>query len=87
GQKDWAVLIREVEAAVKAGEDPTSDKAQGVAARWMALVENFTGGNRAIQEGLNKMHADKSNWPSTKPRPYSDEAMAFIRQAMAAREK
>jgi DNA-binding transcriptional MerR regulator len=87
GQKDWALLIQEVEAAVKAGEDPTSEHAQTLAARWRALIEAFTGGNRAIQEGLNKMHADKANWPSTMPRPYSDEAMAFIRQAMAARQK
>jgi DNA-binding transcriptional MerR regulator len=87
GQRDWTVLIQEVEAAVKAGVDPKSEEAQALAARWSALIEAFTGGNRAIHEGLNKMHSDKANWPATKPRPYSDEAMAFIRQCFAAREK
>ncbi len=87
GQRDWATLIAEVEAAVKGGEDPASEKAQGLASRWMNLIKAFTGGNQAIQEGLNKMHSDKSNWPASKPRPYSDEVMDFIRQAMAAHKK
>lgn len=86
GQRDWAKLIPEVEAAVKAGEDPAGEHAQALASRWMSLVNAFTGGNPAIQEGLNKMHADKANWPSTMPRPYSDEAMDFIKKAMAARQ-
>jgi DNA-binding transcriptional MerR regulator len=87
GQRDWAALIPEVEAAAKEGIDPAGEKAQELASRWMALVESFTGGNKAVQEGLNKMHADKANWPASMPRPYSDEAMAFIRQAIAARKK
>lgn len=87
GQRDWASLIAEVETAVKAGEDPASERAQELATRWLTLIQAFTGGNQAIQEGLNKMHSDKSNWPASRPRPYSDEAMAFIRQALAARKE
>src|SRR3984893_7867853 len=47
-QRDWAVLIKEVETAVAAGEDPTSDKSQALAFRWMDLIKGFTGGNREI---------------------------------------
>ena len=47
----------------------------------------FTGGDAEIQAGLKKMYADQSNWPSTFPKPYSDEVQAFINQAMAARQK
>lgn len=86
GQHDWATLIVEVEAAVVAGVDPASEHAQGLAARWSKLIEAFTGGDRAITEGLNKLYADQSNWPSTFPKPYSDEAGAFICQAAASKK-
>jgi len=81
-QGDWAVLIKEVEAAVASGEDPASEKAQGLAARWSTLVKAFTGGNPEIQKGLNKMYADKNNWPRSTPKPFSDEVQAFIVDAM-----
>jgi len=50
-------------------------------------LEAFTGGSRAVQQGLNKMYADQANWPSTFKKPYSDEVGAFICQAMALRKK
>ena len=87
GQRDWAALIKEVEEAVREGIDPQSERAQALAARWSALVRSFTGGDPAIQEGLNKMYADMANWPASFPKPYSDEACAFIRQTMAAGKK
>jgi DNA-binding transcriptional MerR regulator len=86
-EQDWATLIREVEAAVKAGEDPASENAQALAARWSELVSGFTGGNPAVQEGLNMLYADQTNWPSTFQKPYSDEAGAFICEAMALRNE
>jgi len=87
GQRDWASLIREVEAAISAGEDPAGEKAQALAARWSALIEAFTGGNPTVREGLGKLYADKANWPSTFQKPYSDEVGAFICQAVAARKE
>ncbi len=80
-QRDWAVLIKEVEAAL--GEDPASAKVQALAERWRKLIEAFTGGDRGVQEGLNKLYADQANWPSTFKKPYSDEAGALMCQAMA----
>jgi MerR family transcriptional regulator, thiopeptide resistance regulator len=87
GQRDWAALIKDVESAVAAGEDPASERAQSLAERWTTLVRGFTGGNSAIQAGLNKMYADKGNWPASFPKPYSEEVQAFIRQVMAANSK
>jgi DNA-binding transcriptional MerR regulator len=80
-QRDWAVLIKEVEAAV--GDDPASPKVQALAARWRKLIEGFTGGNREVQAGLNKLYADQANWPSSMKKPYSDAAGALMCQAMA----
>jgi len=87
GQQDWATLIKEVEAAVAQGEDPASDKAQALAERWSNLIKAFTGGDPEIAEGLNKLYADKANWPGTFKKPYSDEAGAFMCEAEAIRNK
>ena len=82
GQRDWATLIKEVETAVAAGEDPASDLSQALAVRWTELLKGFTGGNPEIQAGLNKMYADRGNWPSSMPKPFSDEVQAFIVKAI-----
>jgi len=84
-QLDWAKLIKEVDAAVAAKEDPLGEKAQALAARWAELVKGFTGGNPEIQQGLNKMYADRDNWPASMPKPFSDEVQAFIADAMKCR--
>jgi len=82
-QRNWPVLIKEIEASL--GEDPASEKSQALAERWLNLIAGFTGGDPAIQQGLNKMYSDKENWPSSFPKPYSDEVQAFIAKAMAIR--
>ena len=86
GQRDWAKLIKEVEAAVIEKEDPASEKAQALAARWAELVKGFTGGNPEIQKGLNKMYADRNNWPASMPKPFGDEVQVFIAEAMKSRK-
>jgi len=86
-QRDWAILIKEVEAVVASGEDPAGEKAGRLAARWSELLKGFTGGNAEIQKGLNKMYADKANWPAAMPRPFGDEVQAFIMEAMKHRKK
>lgn len=87
GQRDWAALLKEVEAAVAEDVDPQSEKAQELAARWSNLIEAFTGGNPAIRESLTKLYADQANWPSTFTKPYTDEVGAFLAQAGAAGKK
>lgn len=87
GQRDWAALIKDVEAAIAGGVDPQSEKAQELAARWSGLIEAFTGGNPAIRESLTRLYADQANWPATFNKPYSDEVGAFISKAGAACEK
>lgn len=86
-QNDWATLIAEVEQAVVEGISPTSERAAGLANRWRELIRGFTGGDREIQAGLNKMYSDQANWPKDFPKPYSDAAGAFMCEAMAAQEK
>jgi len=84
----WTELFRDVEAAVD--EDPRSEKAQALTARWKKLVEGFTGGDSEISKGLGKVWADRQNWPSTmkeQSAPFSNpKVWEFIRKASAARE-
>lgn len=84
-QRDWAALIKEVGAAVASQEDPGSEKAQSLAARWAELIVGFTGGNAEIQTGLNKMYADRTSWPASMPQPFGSEVQAFIEAAMKHR--
>jgi DNA-binding transcriptional MerR regulator len=82
-QRDWMALIAEVEAAVREGVAPESERARGLAARWSELIKGFTGGDPEIQKGLNKMYSDPE-WAASFPKPYSDEAGAFIHRAMGS---
>ena len=87
GQKAWAVLIADVEAAMQRGVKPESAEAGKLAERWTGLIRDFTGGDPGIAAGLKKLYADQKNWPSTFKKPYSDEVGAFICAAHAAHKK
>lgn len=86
-QRDWVTLIKEVERAIGEGEDPASEKSQELAGRWGELLKGFTGGNPEIQAGLNKMYADRGNWPAAMPKPFGDEVQAFMIEAMKHRKR
>ena len=86
GQRDWAALIKDVEAAVAEGVDPQSGRGQELAARWSRLLEAFTGGNPEILASLKKLYADEDNWPNTFRKPYGEEVTDFISRASAARQ-
>ena len=73
-QQDWANLFRDVEGSLS--EDPASERAQELGRRWKALVSQFTGGNPEVTQGLNKLHADRANWPESARRqmaPFGDQ--------------
>jgi len=82
--QDWQELIKEVEAAMAAGEKPESESVQKLASRWKELVRGFTGGDPEIQKGLNEMYSDRQNWPASAPQMFNLEVQAFMMKAMAA---
>ena len=43
---------------------PGKRGAQALGVRWKQLVGGFTGGDRQIGQGLNRMYADRPNWPA-----------------------
>lgn len=82
---DWNELTKDVEAAIAGGISPADERAQKLAARWRGLVEEFTGGDAEIREGLNKLYADEKNWQTEWKKPYSDEVRDFIAKAMKSK--
>ncbi len=85
--RQWNELIADVEAAL--GENPASDKAQALAARWKQLVEGFTGGDPDITKSVGKMWADRENWPKDmdqKAPAIQPEVWGFISRANAAKK-
>jgi DNA-binding transcriptional MerR regulator len=73
GTRKWQTLFADVTASLD--EDPSSPKAQALLARWQALIDEFTGGNQAVKEGLGRAWGDRENWsPAMKQNaaPFSD---------------
>lgn len=87
--KKWNDLFRDVEAAL--GEDPASAKAQALAARWSALILEFTGGDPGISKGLNAVWKDPSGLPAATQenmKPYvNPKVHEFVQKAFAAGKK
>jgi len=83
--REWTALIADVEAAL--GDDPASPRAQALAGRWRALVNEFTGGDPEIQRGLNRMWSDQHNWPADAGQGFRirPEVQDFIVKAMNGR--
>jgi DNA-binding transcriptional MerR regulator len=85
-EAEWPRLMAEVRAEMDAGTDPADPKVQALAARWMGLVREFTGGDPGITKSLRTMYeneAPQDIHPSLDPR--MGEYMAYINKAMAAK--
>lgn len=84
-EAEWPRLMAEVRDAMDAGTDPADPHVQALAARWMGLVREFTGGDPGITKSLRTMYANEAPQdihPSLDPR--MGEYMAYINKAMAA---
>lgn len=82
--KDWNDLIRDIETAIADGVQPHEEPAQALAARWNGFIEEFTGGDAEIREGLNKMYAAQANGQTSWEKPYRKEVEIFIVEAMTS---
>src|SRR5580658_1068570 len=85
--KQWTELIAEVQAAMDAGEDPASPKAQALAARWKELVEGFTKGDPDVTQAVSNVWKDRANWPEhareqARPFQITPQMWQFIGWAM-----
>jgi DNA-binding transcriptional MerR regulator len=58
---DWAELIAAVRAEKERGTDPSDPKVQALAARWRALINEFTGGDPGIKESLGRFWSEQGD--------------------------
>ncbi len=86
----WDAVNQDI-ARLAAGEaDPAGPAAQGLAARYSALIEGFTGGDPEIAKGLNKWWENFSALPEDqKPfeSPHNKEQMAWLNAALSIYRK
>jgi DNA-binding transcriptional MerR regulator len=85
----WIELFGEVEAAL--GEDPAGETAEGLATRWLQLVDADTGGDADVKAGLIKAWADRQHWPAAMQRRASkfnlEKLAEFISKALTCKMK
>ena len=80
-EAEWPRLMAEVQAEMDKGTDPRSEVVQALARRWMALVEEFTGGDPGIERSLRTMYESESQVHGMETGPMK-EMMAYITQAL-----
>jgi DNA-binding transcriptional MerR regulator len=88
----WAARValwHEVAAALD--EEPASEKAQELCAKWAELAERSSGGDPDIKDGQLKEWADHKNWPVSAQQRISsfrlEEVVDFIKRAYICRAK
>lgn len=81
--RQWAELIAEAE-RLKDG-DPSSPQAVALAERWMAMVGQFTKGDRQLTGQMTAMYDEAASDPQASTQmPFSPEVWAFVRKAVDA---
>jgi DNA-binding transcriptional MerR regulator len=87
GTRKWEALFKDITESLDV--DPAGPVAQSLLDRWKALIEEFTGGNQEIKEGIGRAWQDRDNWSDerkTYSAPFTDRRVwEFIRKAGTAR--
>ena len=60
-KEEWPNLMAAVREEMDKGSDPASAPVQALARRWMALVQEFTGGDPGIEKSLQSMYRQEQN--------------------------
>jgi DNA-binding transcriptional MerR regulator len=85
----WIDLYAEAE--VLLGEDPAGEKAQALAARWLALADHTADSDKEIKAGFTKAWLDRRNWPAQAQRRVAklnvEKIAEFIGEAIASSMK
>ncbi len=58
---DWASLFADYRAAMEQGIDPADPRAQGLAKRQQALIDEFTGGNPGVEQSLTRLWKEQGD--------------------------
>ena len=60
-EEEWRTLIEAVKTEMEAGTDPSDERVQRLARRWMELVGAFTGGDPGVARSLGNMWQQEEN--------------------------
>jgi DNA-binding transcriptional MerR regulator len=82
-EAEWAELIERVSTEMEAGTDPSNERVQALARRWMELVNEFTGGDPGIERSLGNMYRQEVEIHGMDTSSMR-EMMAYVSRAMAA---
>jgi DNA-binding transcriptional MerR regulator len=85
-QQEWAELIAQVHAEMDKGTDPSAPEVQAMARRWMALVNEFTGGDPGITRSLGRLWQEQGDTLVAQHKMPHDPrgVQEYIGRAMAA---
>jgi DNA-binding transcriptional MerR regulator len=81
-EAEWPELIDQVRAEMEAGTDPSNERVQLLARRWMELVREFTGGDPGIERSLGNVWQQEENIHGIDTGEMR-EMMAYVSRAMA----
>ena len=80
----WNALFDEVKVFVAANADPASPPVQDLARRWQGLIDQFTGGDTAMENKIRSVWKEAMADPKLAPLiPWTPEVGAFMRKALA----
>src|SRR5205807_43735 len=82
-EAEWPKLIAEVQAERDRGTDPADPRVQALAQRWMALVQEFTGGDPGIAQSVKRMWQQEESIHGMETAPMR-ELGEYVSQAMQA---
>jgi len=81
-RQQWTAISAEVQAHIAAGTDPADPLVQATARRWTELMEDMTGGDRAILSGMYAKMDGKGPEAATLD-VVSTDVWAYIKRAFA----
>jgi DNA-binding transcriptional MerR regulator len=85
-EAEWPQLIAEVRSEMGKGTDPADERVQRLAERWMALVQEFTGGDPQIEKSLRTMYQQEPTVAGMDTGPMREMGEYISRAAASKRQ-
>jgi DNA-binding transcriptional MerR regulator len=82
-EAEWSELMEQLRAEMEAGTDPSNERVQALARRWMGLVNEFTGGTPGIERSVGNMWRQEETIHGIDTGEMR-EMMAYVSEAIAA---
>jgi DNA-binding transcriptional MerR regulator len=83
-EAEWPELIAQVRAEMDKGTDPASLAMQQLARRWKGLLDEFTGGNPAIERSLRTMYEREPQVGQRYASGLDQKMFEYVGRALAA---